>query len=96
MRPVAMADGSVVASLGLGERGWHLGSIDTGGARREITAPDREGWPKAWPQVSSTTTVVHGDLTFEEALGRGGNVAGRLLQARGLSDAGAALILLGQ
>ena len=96
MRPVAMADGSVIGSLGLGERGWHLGSIDAGGVRRELTAPDREAWPKVWTQVSSATTVVHGDVAFEEALGMRGDVAARLLRARGLSDAGSATILPGQ
>ena len=96
MRPVALADGSVVASLGVGESGWHLGSIDAGGVRRELTAPDRERWPKVWPQVSSPSTVVHGDVSFEEALGRRGDVAGRLLRARGLADAGTAIILPGE
>jgi hypothetical protein len=96
MRPVATDDGSVVASLGLGDRGWHLGSIDAGGARREITRPDRERWPMVWPQVSSPMTVVHADVSFEEALGTRGDVAGRLLRARGLADAGSATILPGQ
>lgn len=96
MRPVALADGSVVGNIGLREHGWHLASIDAGGVRRQITSPDLEQWPKVWPQVSSPTTVVHGDVSFEEALGRSGDVAASLLQAPGLSDAGAALILLGQ
>jgi hypothetical protein len=96
MRPVALADGRVVASLGLGDRGWHLGSIDAGGTRRELTAPDRERWPKPWAQVSSPTTVVHGDVSFEEALGAGGGAVARLLRGPGLSDAGTALILVGE
>jgi hypothetical protein len=96
MRPVALADGSVVGNLGLGDRGWQLGSIGADGVRRDLTAPDRERWPKVWPQVSSAETVVHGDESFEEALGRGGDVAGRLLRARGLTDAGAAVILPGE
>jgi hypothetical protein len=96
MRAVATADGGVVASLGLGERGWHLGSIDAGGARRALTEPDRDRWPKPWPQVSSPSTVVHGDVSFEEALGTTGDVAARLLRARDQADAGTATILPGE
>jgi hypothetical protein len=96
MRPVALADGTVVGSLGLGERGWQLGSIDANGLRRDLTKPDRERWPKVWPQVSSPTTVVHGDVSFEEALGRDGDVAAHLLRGRGLADAGTSVILPGE
>jgi hypothetical protein len=94
MRPVAMADGSVVANLGPGDAGWHLGVIGPSGARRELTRPHRESWPRVWPQVSSSSTVVSADVGFEEALGRGADVTARLHRGPELSDAGSALLIL--
>jgi hypothetical protein len=95
MEPVPMIDGSIVANFGLGPSGWVVGVLDSNGKRTDLSTPAAERWPWVWSPVSTGTTAILGDVTFEEALGTQTDVSAKLIRVPGLADVGKAIVVVG-
>jgi hypothetical protein len=92
MEPASMADGRIIGSVGGGARGWRVAAIDRRGGLTEVTAATSAPGPWVWPNVSSPTVAVLGDVPFEAALGDGAARPNRLIRGADLRDLGTLVV----